>query len=272
MSCAGNWLVSEWVPVPNAMITTFSLQSGSNGNAIYVETPDARLLVDAGISGKQARLRMASHGRDIHDVHAVIVSHDHRDHVRAAGIYQRKFALPMYLSKRTFDCASWQLGTVHDVRLFATGDTLRFGDTLVHTVPTPHDATDGCCFVIECAGVRLGLLTDLGHVFASLEQTLGALDAAYVESNYDPDMLARGPYTPALKRRIRGDGGHLSNAEAAELVDRFGPGLRWVALAHLSEQNNTPELAADTWRARVRRRLPLHLAGRHGPSDVLCIP
>ena len=255
----------------DAMIHTFSLQSGSNGNAVYVETPDARLLFDAGISGRQARLRMQVHGRDIGDVRALIISHDHADHVRSAGIYQRKFGLPVFMSERTFGTARGLLGTVGDIRFFTSGEALRFGDTLVHTVPTPHDAADGCCFVIEHGGLRLGLLTDLGHVFGPLVDTVRGLDAAYLESNHDPDMLAAGPYPPELKQRIRSPRGHLSNSEAAELVARHADGLQWVALAHLSEQNNTPELAVDTWRRYVGDRVPLHLAGRYKPSDVLCV-
>ena len=253
------------------MITTFSLQSGSHGNAIYVETPDARLLFDAGISGRQARQRLAVHGRDIAHVQAVLVSHDHLDHVRGAGVYQRKFGLPVYMSARTFKTAGSRLGQVHDIRFFENGSTVAFGQTSVHTIPTPHDASDGCCFVVEHHATRLGILTDLGHVFASLGDVVSSVDAAYVESNYDAGLLSTGSYPESLKQRIRGRGGHLSNLEAAELVHGCARRLRWVALAHLSEENNRPDVAMDTWRACLGRRLPLHLAGRHDPSDVLRI-
>jgi len=251
------------------MLKTFSLQSGSNGNAVYVETPDTRLLFDAGISGRQADRRLTLHGRDIRQVEALIISHDHADHVRCAGIYQRKFGLPVFISEQTFAAARRMLGKVHNVRFFTGGTPMRFGGTTVHPIPTPHDATDGCCFVIEHGGMRLGLLTDLGHVFAPLEDALARLDAAYVESNYDPEMLASGPYPWVLQERIRGRGGHLSNAEAAHLVACCGQRLRWVALSHLSEQNNTPQRALDVWRDRLGAAFPLHLAGRYGPSDVL---
>ncbi len=125
------------------------------------------------------------------------------------------------------------------------------------------------CFVIEHGGKRLGVLTDLGFVFPELEELIGQLDAVYLESNYDPDMLANGPYPIYLQRRIAGDGGHLANAEAARLLRDFSHNrLRWAALAHLSEHNNTPELALQTAREIVQRGLPIHVAGRYEVSAI----
>ena len=249
---------------------TFSLQSGSNGNAIYVEAGDVRLLFDAGISGKQAQLRLASHGRDIRDVDAVILSHDHVDHVRCAGVYQRKFGLPVYMTQTTRRAIWCDLGELPDVRYFRSGEPITFGSVTVHSIRTPHDAADAVAFVVEHEGKRLGVLVDLGHPFARLARLLEDLDAAYLESNYDPVMLEQGPYPPHLKTRIRGVGGHLSNFEAAELVQGCKARRpRWIALAHLSEQNNHPEVATDTHRALLGESYPLHLAGRNGPSDVL---
>ena len=248
---------------------TFSCQSGSNGNCIFVQAGRTRLLIDAGISGKQAAARMAVHGQDIRRVDALLLSHDHSDHSRCAGVFQRKFGLPLYGTGRTLAACAYALGKVHDVRPFAAGDSFAIGEAVVHTLSTPHDGADGVCFVIEHDGRRLGVLTDLGFVFPELEALLPTLDAAYLESNYDPDMLARGPYPPFLQARIRGDGGHLANAEAATLLEHFTDGrLAWAALAHLSEQNNTPELALATARATVRPALPLHVARRTGVSEI----
>lgn len=252
-----------------SIVLTFSLQSGSNGNAIYVETPDARLLFDAGISGKQAAARMAMHGRDLRDCDALIVSHDHADHVRCAGIYTRKFSLPLLITERTFRAAQWGLGLIGQVEHFRAGQTLQFGRTRVETIPTPHDATDGCAFVVSHGGARLGILTDLGHVFDGLGDLVGGLDAAYLESNYDPAMLRRGPYPESLKARIAGPRGHLSNGEAGELANAFGRRLRWLMLAHLSEENNTPDKALATVKQSVDRALPLAIAGRHETSAAM---
>jgi phosphoribosyl 1,2-cyclic phosphodiesterase len=190
-----------------ARIITFSIQSGSNGNCIYVEAGDRRLLFDAGVSGRVARQRMAEHGRDPADCDALIISHDHSDHVRGAGVFQRMFGLPVYLTRRTRAAIRGDLGRLDDVRYFATGDTLELGAVRVHTASTPHDAADGAVFVVEYAGARLGIFTDLGHVFCGLDGLLDSVDAAYLESNYDVDMLLDGPYPYYLKRRITGHGG-----------------------------------------------------------------
>jgi phosphoribosyl 1,2-cyclic phosphodiesterase len=248
---------------------TFSLQSGSNGNCIYVEAGNVRLLFDAGISGKQAAQRMASHGRDIRDCHALIISHDHADHTRCAGIFQRKFGLPLYVTKPTFQEARPLLGVVSNVHLFSAGDDLTFGDVTVHTIRAPHDAVDTVCFIVRHEHRRLAILTDLGHPFPELRAAMEEVDAAYLESNYDPEMLERGPYPVWLKNRISGDGGHLSNGEAADLVHcGIRRKLQWAALAHLSEENNRPTLAMDTHRQKIGRTFPLHLASRYEASAV----
>jgi phosphoribosyl 1,2-cyclic phosphodiesterase len=248
---------------------TFSCQSGSNGNCIFVQAGRTRILVDAGISGKQARLRMAEAGQDIGRVDALLISHDHHDHVTSAGVYQRAFSLPIWATAGTMQACAGRLGDLHDVRTFRPGDSFQIGEAVVHTFPTPHDGVDGVCFVIEHQGKRLGILTDLGFVFPELEEILPGLDGAFLESNYDPRMLRDGPYPAALQARIRGDGGHLSNEEAACLLRDFSDGrLKWAALAHLSQHNNTPELALAAARHAVRRGLTLHVASRFGPSEV----
>lgn len=248
------------------------LQSGSNGNCIYVESRGVRLLLDAGISGQQAQLRLATHGRDIKEVQALIISHEHRDHVCGMGVYHRKFGLPVYISEPTFDVASRgnRLGAITDIRHFRAGDVLRFEHLAVETIPTAHDAVDGVGFVIDDGTHRVGILTDLGHVFAGLQRVIQSLDAVIIESNYDPGMLDSGSYPLMLKRRISGPGGHLSNYESAELLRAAGcRRLQWVCLAHLSEENNHPELAADAHHRLIGTQLALSVASRTGVSEVL---
>jgi len=252
------------------MVLTFSLQSGSNGNAIYVEADGWRLLFDAGITGAMAERRMAVHGRSMRGVDALIISHDHIDHIRCAGVYQRRFGLPIYMTQRT-QAACWcNLGRLGDVRYFRSGDCLSFGRVLVHTIPTAHDAADGVAFVVECDGKRLGILTDLGHPSLELLAVLESLDAAYLECNYDPALLETGPYPKQLKARIRGDGGHLSNHESAALLracSRKRP--QWIAVAHLSHENNTPDLAIGAQHSAVGRDYPVFHASRYATSEAL---
>lgn len=255
-----------------------ALQSGSNGNCVYVEAggrddrPSVRLLFDAGISGKRAADRLAAHGRDIRDVDALLISHDHADHALCMGVYHRKFNLPVYVTAQTYRAAAKRctLGQIEDIRNFDAGGALRFGEVTVETVPTPHDGVDGVGFVVDDGKHRLGILTDLGHVFDGLADVIGTLDAVVIESNYDPHMLANGPYPAFLKARIKGPGGHISNIEAAELLSGAAGGrLRWAALAHLSEDNNDPKVALVTHRQVLGDDLPLHVAGRYASTDAL---
>jgi phosphoribosyl 1,2-cyclic phosphodiesterase len=252
-----------------------SLQSGSSGNCIYVETRGVKLLFDAGITGVQTEERLAAHGRDICAVDAVVISHDHSDHVRHAGVLQRKYGIPVYVTPATLAAASARcmLGKMKDVRHFRSSDKLPFGDVLVHAIPTPHDGVDGAAFVVEAGEKRLGILTDLGHVFKDLITLVSSLDAVFLESNYDPDMLARGPYPAYLKQRIRGPRGHISNTEAAEVLLRASAAnrLQWACLAHLSEQNNHPDVALRTHRAVMSGKLPLYVADRYRASDIFIV-
>ncbi|MBK8269287.1 MAG: MBL fold metallo-hydrolase [Planctomycetes bacterium] len=211
---------------------TVALQSGSNGNCIYVEAGGKKLLFDAGISGKQAAVRLAAKGRDIHECDALILSHEHIDHVSGAGIFQRKFKVPVYCTRPTYRETKKRVGPIDNVHFFEAGATLEFGGVRVHSLSTPHDGVDSLCFIVEHERRRLGIFTDLGHPFPGLQTALEAVDAAYLESNYDPDMLWNGTYTEWAKQRIAGEGGHLSNDEAADLTKAaISPRLKWLSVA-----------------------------------------
>lgn len=249
---------------------TFSLQSGSNGNSIYVEAGETRLLFDAGISGDQAENRMKKHHRRIRDVQALIISHDHWDHTRGAGVFHRKFGIPVYMTERVYRALRDKIGKLKEVRRFLPGEKLCFGDVAVQTIPTPHDGIDSVCFMVEHTGRRLGILTDLGCPFLGLAEALEQVDAAYLESNYDPEMLRNGPYSDQLKRRIMGGRGHISNEEAAELAARcIGRRMKWLAAAHLSEQNNRPQLALEATQRRVGKMLDVQVASRYDVGPVM---
>lgn len=257
----------------NVFMRMIALQSGSNGNCIFVEAVGIRLLIDAGISGVQMEQRLEAHGVHPRSIDALLISHDHSDHARCLGIYHRKYGIPVHVTERTLAAAQWRarLGTLCEDKLvpFQAGDTLRLGGVTVETIPTPHDGADGVGFVIDDGCSRLGVLTDLGHVFHGLENVLQSLDGVLLESNYDPEMLKHGPYPALLQERIRGPGGHLSNGESAELLRRAFQGrLRWACLGHLSEQNNSPSLALETHQSLLGPGCVLQLASRYGPSGV----
>ncbi len=249
-----------------------ALQSGSNGNSIYVEAAGVRLLVDAGISGVRMQERLATQAIEATDIDGLLISHDHSDHARAMGVYHRKFGIPVYVTERTLMAARRRirLGMIDDVRIFFSGSSLEFGSVTVETIPTPHDGVDGVGFVIDDGQSRVGVLTDLGHAFGGLEDLLSSLDAVVLESNYDRKMLEHGPYPEFLKRRIRGPGGHLSNHEAAELLSSpFRGRLKWACLAHLSEENNEPNLALKTHEQIVGGEHTVAVASRYAASAML---
>ena len=249
-----------------------ALQSGSSGNSIYIESCSTGLLFDAGISGIEAERRLAAHGRDIRKIAAVILSHDHSDHVRYAGIYQRKYGLPLFFTKGTLHAAEakMDLGKLNKVTFFSSGDMLRFGDVSVMTVPTPHDGKDGSAFIVSANQKKLGILTDLGHVFDGLPHLIAGLDAVFIESNYDSEMLANGPYPYHLRKRIHGPGGHISNIEAATLL-LSGKRLKWACLAHLSGQNNDPKLALETHRSIIGEAFPVFTASRYSATGIFSL-
>ena len=248
-----------------------SLQSGSNGNCIYVEAGGVKLLFDAGISASEVEERLALHGRNATAVDAVLISHDHIDHCRSTGILNRTFGLPVYTTAKTYEAAKRHaLGKIDDLRHFQSGETVKFGRIVVETIPTPHDAKDGVVFVVDDGKHRLGILTDLGHVFDGLGNVIASLDAVLLESNYDPDMLTNGSYSDQLKKRISGPEGHISNFEAAALLNTAASKrMKWACLGHLSQESNTPELALETHRKILGDRLPLFVATRYEVSEVM---
>ena len=254
----------------NVKVRFASLQSGSNGNCLFAEAGGVRLLFDAGLTGIQTKQRLESIGIDIETIQAVIISHAHSDHVYYAGVLQRQYNLPIWMTTGTYHkiCDTKKLGCVAEPMLFNGGDTLQFGETRVETIPTTHDAPEGVCFVVDNDAIRLGVMSDLGSRFLGLKEIIETLDGVYIESNYDPDMLINGFYPEDLKRRIQSDQGHLSNGDAAELLLR-SPRLRWACLGHLSSRNNSPEIALTTHRSILGESLPIYIAPRFDVSDIL---
>ncbi|MBN2842528.1 MAG: MBL fold metallo-hydrolase [Sedimentisphaerales bacterium] len=253
------------------MIVSCSLQTGSNGNCFYVETPDTRLIIDAGISGKAAQQRLADKSRDIWSVDAILITHDHIDHSGNAGTFQRKIRKPLYMTGGSWQICRPRVGVIYDGREFSAGEILKFRQTTIETIPTPHDGADGVAYVISYGEQSLGIMTDLGYCFEGLGEVVSRLDAVYIESNYDPEMLKNGPYPPHLQNRITGDGGHISNEQAAELIFTYGNKLQWAVLSHLSEKNNSPKVALETAQGIVGDKFPLWVAPRHDSFKMLTL-
>ncbi len=217
-----------------------SLGSGSRGNATLVCSGRTVLLLDCGFGARELGRRLARRGMSLDAIDAILITHEHRDHVGGVGPVARACGAPVAMTAGTRRACGYDGETL----AVTPQQRLRIGDIDVLPFPVPHDAAEPCQYVFECGGVRLGVLSDLGRATPCVVQALSGLDGLMLEANHDPAMLDAGPYPPALKRRVAGALGHLSNAQAGELLAQIiSPRLRFVALTHLSETNNTPELA-----------------------------
>lgn len=227
-----------------------SLGSGSQGNATLVEIGSTRLMIDCGFSCKETEKRLESFGIAPDSIDAILVTHEHSDHISGVARYSRRYGTPVWMTPGTE--AMHQGGEVAELNFFSSHQSFRIGDIEVEPFPVPHDAREPCQFVFSDSQQRLGLLTDVGSITRHMIEALEGVDALILEFNHDPDLLAEGPYPPGLKARVGGDFGHLSNGQAADLLGRIDLGrLKLLVAAHLSEKNNHPDLA----RQRVERAL-----------------
>lgn len=222
------------------------LFSGSSGNATYVGCDDAHILVDAGVSGSRVIKELERIGVDPRSLSAILVTHEHIDHIKGIGILSRKFDLPVYASEGTWRAMEHKIGTVShkNMRVFEPEQDFFVGSIDVTPFPIPHDAAQPTGYIFEAGGAKLALATDLGCVRESWLRHVYGASAVLLESNYDPWMLEVGPYPAELKRRISGRKGHLCNDDAAEVAAALAAaGARHIMLGHLSKENNYPELA-----------------------------
>lgn len=218
-----------------------SLGSGSKGNATVVEAGSTKVLVDCGFTIKETVKRLAQLGIEPNQLDAILVTHEHADHLKGAMPFSRKFNVPVYMTAGTAKQGKVDHSEV--LNLFNCHQSFQLGDLLVNPVAVPHDAREPCQFVFEYQGKVLGILTDLGslspHVIAEYKEC----DALLLEANHDLDMLARGPYPPSLKRRVSGVWGHLNNQQSMDLLERVNQSrLKQLVLGHISEKNNSPDL------------------------------
>jgi len=231
------------------------LGSGSSGNTTLVEGDGTRILIDAGLGPRELSERLSSAGVDAASISAVFVSHEHNDHSRGAAGFSRKWGVRLCGSKGTYAAAGLGALEIEGYDVLEPGVPKQVGSLTVEGVPVPHDAAGPLAFVVTCEGRSLGHATDFGHVGRALAQAFRRCDAVLMESNYDPDMLRDGPYPWSLKQRILGGYGHLSNDDTARYLGRdLGEACRVVVLAHLSRQNNHPEVALMSAETALRRR------------------
>jgi phosphoribosyl 1,2-cyclic phosphodiesterase len=221
-----------------------SLGSGSEGNALVVEAGDTRILLDCGFSLRETQARLGRLGLTPDDLSAVIVTHEHSDHIGGVARLAAKHRLPVWLSYGTYAFLAGLDQVPDDCHLFDSHNPFAVGGLSVQPFPVPHDAREPTQFVFSDGDARLGVLTDTGCSTPHIEAMLSGCHALLLECNHDADMLANGPYPPSLKRRVAGKLGHLDNKAAAALLGALDTSrLQHILAAHLSRKNNTPELA-----------------------------
>jgi len=224
------------------------LGSGSRGNCAYLETDEVRLLIDAGFSTRQIRQRLAAIGRSPESLTAILVTHEHSDHVQGLNGIGDKLKIPVYCNRLTRDAIESQMNIRIESRLFETGASFEIGDVGVESFSIPHDAQDPVGFLIRTASANIGFLTDLGHATTLVLNRVKPAHALVLEANYDVKLLQDDTRRPwSIKQRIAGRHGHLSNSAAAAAVQEIiSADLKHLYLGHLSLDCNRPELALNT--------------------------
>ena len=252
------------------------LASGSSGNSIYVSRGQTRVLIDAGLVGKQIGERLISIGVDPSGLRAIVVTHEHTDHIKGVGVLARRFGIPIWMTEGTFEAAKKWFRGRERIHLFGNDETFDVDDLSFQPFALSHDAADPVNFLVMESDQVLGIATDMGMVTHLVYERLKTADFVVMETNYDRDLLMNGPYPWDLKRRISGSRGHLSNDRAAETLCRLAEdGLEHAVLAHLSDKNNQPYLAKRTCRGNLNRHglpdLRLTVAEQDRPSAVFAV-
>lgn len=250
-----------------------SLGSGSRGNATLVQADDTLVLLDCGFSIRETERRLHRLGVAATELAAILVTHEHADHLRGVLPLARRFRLPVYMTFGTSRAVSSKQSlrgvTLHEVR---PGREIALGGLSAMPVPVPHDANEPCQYVFAHGARRAGVLTDLGSLTRHVMEAYARCDALLLECNHDPQLLASGPYPPSLKQRVGGDLGHLSNQQAAALLGAIEQQrLQHLVLSHLSEQNNTPRHAMDAILAAGADQQRTQVAGQAEGFDWLDI-
>lgn len=260
------------------MFNFCSLYSGSTGNSLFVETDNSKILIDAGVSAKKIVDGLSSINVDISNIDAILVTHEHSDHVQGLGTLSKKFDIPVYANKKTWDSMSAQRDKIdnNNIKYFNNNENFEVGDLIVHPFDIPHDASNPCGFNFWHKKEKISVATDLGHMTTKIIDCLENSKFLMLEANYDPEVLKCSKYPYLLKTRIAGPNGHLSNNLAGKTISHLiNSGLEAVILGHLSKENNFPELAYSTVLEELATNnystdtLDLSVASRFEPSKII---
>lgn len=261
------------------------LASGSRGNCTVLSTSYGSILVDAGISCRETLRRMKAAGEDPRQLRAIVISHEHADHVAGLQVLAKRLKVPVYMTEATYE--SWRRCTrdaegkpakLEQREYFQAGRSFCIGDITVNSFTTSHDAADPCGFTFSAAGVKVGIVVDLGCIKPNVAYALRGCDGLMIESNHDIEMLRNGAYPEMVKHRIRSRDGHLSNSALAKFFeDDYDGAAAFIVLAHLSEENNHPELArqaankALSGKVNLFQSSTLTIAHQDKPLQPFCL-
>jgi len=243
-----------------------SINSGSNGNCYYVGSKEEAVLVDVGISCRETEIRMKQIGLDIKTVKAIFVSHEHSDHIKGVSVLANKYKLPVYITPKTAQNGPRLIK--HLSKPFTANIPIAIGNLQITAFNKHHDAADPHSFIVSYNNITVGVFTDIGKVCNNLIHYFKKCNAAFLEANYDVDLLENGSYPLTLKNRIRGGDGHLSNKEAFDLfLNHQSSCFSHILLSHLSKENNSPQIAQNLFEsAAVKTKIIV--ANRYQPTDI----
>lgn len=260
------------------MLKFCSLYSGSSGNSLFIESENTKILVDAGVSAKKIADGLDSINIDPTNLSAILVTHEHTDHIQGLGTLSKKFNIPVYATQKTWDAMNNQKEKITDNNklLFNIEENFEIGDLKIHPFKTPHDAADSCGFSITNNNQKISIATDLGHLNTKIFDAVEGSKFILLEANYDPEVLKCCSYPYQLKTRISGKDGHLSNNLAGQTVAHLiNSGLKSVMLGHLSKESNFPELAYKTVVEELYKfdydenTVEINVASRFEPTKII---
>ena len=231
------------------MVQICALASGSNGNCYYIGNKNEAVIIDIGISNRQLTERVKRAGLSIKKIKALFITHEHTDHVKGMRIVTEKNSIKAYSTKKTYEKTRKDFRS-KKINYFLPGDTVKIGSITVHSFSKQHDAIEPVSFRVEIDGLNVAILTDLGVACNNVKDHLKVCNAAFLESNFEHDLLLSGKYPAFLKQRVSSDYGHLSNNQAYELVKELEDSpLKTIFLSHISEDNNTIDLALNNFKS-----------------------
>lgn len=246
------------------------LASGSKGNCIFVGTRKTKILVDAGLSGKATAEKLESIGIDLDEIQAILITHEHTDHIAGLKMLALKRRIPVIANQETAKGIVATYHQVPDFRIFTTGESFVFGDIAIHPFSIQHDTPDPVAFTFHLNDLKLGICTDLGFATPLVKNSLKGCDYLYVEANHEPSMVHASSRPQIYKQRVLSRSGHLSNEQSAELLQEvMHPKLRHIQLAHLSQECNSPQTALLRMREKLGSEIKIAIAPQERVGEAL---